>query len=86
MRSVGLASSRRQASDSATFCLGQSPRFLAERGLLKYVDFLSTVSEVAALLGCFLTTRLDSKEAHAGVAAPRGPDPEPIRYLRQRAK
>jgi hypothetical protein len=69
---------------SATFCLGVS-QVLAHRDLFKYVDFLSTVSG-GGYLGCFLTTRLDSKEAHSGVAAPHGPDPAPIRYLRQRAK
>jgi hypothetical protein len=69
---------------SATFCLGVT-QVLAERGLLKDVDFLSTVSG-GGYLGCFLTTRLDNKDAHSGVAAPHGPDPGPIRYLRQRAK
>jgi hypothetical protein len=69
---------------SATFCLGAG-QVLAERGLLKHVDFMSTVSG-GGYLGCFLTRRLDSEQAHARVAAPHGPDPEPIRYLRQHAK
>src|SRR5262245_7249169 len=69
---------------SATFCLGVT-QVLAARGLLKDVDFLSAVSG-GGYLGCFLTTRLNSKEAYAGIAAPHGPDPDPIRYLRQRAK
>jgi hypothetical protein len=69
---------------SATFCLGVI-QVLAERGLLKHVDFLSTVSG-GGYIGCFLIRRLDSKEAQRGVAAPHGPDPKPIRFLRQRAK
>jgi hypothetical protein len=69
---------------SATFCLGVN-QVLAERGLLKHVDFMSTVSG-GGYLGSFLTRRLDSDQAHAGVGAPHGPDPEPIRYLRQHAK
>jgi hypothetical protein len=69
---------------SATFSLGVI-QVLAQRRLLKDVDFLSTVSG-GGYLGCFLTSRLDSKDAHVGVAAPHGPDPDPIRFLRQRAK
>ena len=69
---------------SSTFCLGVT-QVLAERGLLKDVDFLSTVSG-GGYLGCFLTTRLESQAAHSRVAASHGPDSEAIRYLRQRAK
>ena len=69
---------------SATFCLGVT-QVLAERNLLKDVDFLSTVSG-GGFVGCFLTTRLGRGEPHADIAGPRGPDPAAIRYVRQHAK
>jgi hypothetical protein len=69
---------------SATFCLGVT-QVLADRDLLKHVDFLSTVSG-GGFVGSFLTRRLASEQARSGVAAPHGPDPDPIRYLRQHAK
>lgn len=69
---------------SATFCLGVT-QVLAARGLLKGVDFLSTVSG-GGYVGCFLTKRLGNGEDHATVAAPHGPDSEALRYLRQHAK
>jgi hypothetical protein len=69
---------------SATFSLGVV-QVLAKRGLLKEVDFLSTVSG-GGYTGCFLTQRLGNGEPLDEVAGPRGPDPEPVRYLRQRAK
>jgi hypothetical protein len=69
---------------SATFSLGVV-QVLAENGFLKEVDFLSTVSG-GGYTGCFLTQRLGGGEAHSGVAAPHGPDPEPVRYVRQHAK
>lgn len=69
---------------SATFCLGVC-QVLADRGLLKDVDFLSTVSG-GGYLGSFLTTTLNRRDAQASVAAPHGPDPEPVARLRHRAK
>ena len=69
---------------SATFCLGVT-QVLAERGLLKDVDFLSTVSG-GGYVGCFLTTRLGHGEELGNVAYPHGPDTDPVRYLRQHAK
>ena len=69
---------------SATFCLGVI-QVLAERNLLKDIDFLSTVSG-GGYVGCFLTSRLGREEFHSGVARPHGPDPAPVRYLRQNAK
>jgi hypothetical protein len=69
---------------SATFSLGVV-QVLAEKGLLKEVDFLSTVSG-GGYTGSFLTRRLGDGAAQAEVARPRGPDPAAIRYLRQNAK
>jgi hypothetical protein len=101
---------------SATFCLG-AIQVLAERKLLRGVDFLSTVSG-GGYTGSFLSSRLGdlprnektdagpadaqanvTAEAAAKAAAdaataelaslvgkPRGPDPDPVRYLRQHAK
>ncbi|CAO3408515.1 hypothetical protein [Azospirillum largimobile] len=69
---------------SATFCLGVC-QVLAQRGLLKEVDFLSTVSG-GGYLGSFLTTYLTSKNAYTNVSAPHGPDPAPVSQLRRRAK
>lgn len=69
---------------SATFSLGVV-QVLAAKGFLREVDFLSTVSG-GGYTGCFLTQRLGSCEPLSDVAGPRGPDPEPVRYLRQRAK
>jgi len=83
MNAVGLALSG-GGIRSATFCLGVV-QVLAERGLLKDVDFLSTVSG-GGYTGSFLTTRLGAGQPHSDVANPHGPDPGPIRYLRQHAK
>jgi predicted acylesterase/phospholipase RssA len=69
---------------SATFGLGVV-QVLAERGLLKDVDFLSTVSG-GGYTGSFLTTRLGKGQPQSDVAGPHGPDPLPIRYLRLHAK
>ncbi len=69
---------------SATFCLG-AIQVLASKAFLKDVDFLSTVSG-GGYTGSFLSSRLGNKEAHDTVAGPRGPDPVPVRYLRQHAK
>ena len=83
MNAVGLALSG-GGIRSATFCLGVV-QVLASRNLLKDVDFLSTVSG-GGYTGSFITTRLGAGEPHTNVAGPYGPDPEPIRYLRQHAK
>lgn len=70
---------------SATFCLGVA-QVLAERDLLKHVDYLSTVSG-GGYTGSFLSVRLGREGgSSADVAGPHGPDPDPIRYLRQHAK
>lgn len=69
---------------SATFCLGVV-QVLADRDLMKDVDYLSTVSG-GGYTGSFLTRQLESANAYLGVAAPHGPDPAPVRYLRQHAR
>ena len=69
---------------SATFSLG-AVQVLAEKGLLKEVDFLSTVSG-GGYIGSFLTQQIGTGGEWKDVAAPHGPDTEPIRRLRQRAK
>ena len=69
---------------SATFCLGVA-QVLADRGLLKDVDFLSTVSG-GGYTGSFLTVRLGTGTPLAGVAGPFGPDPAPVSYVRHHAK
>lgn len=75
---------------SATFGLGVV-QVLAGKGLLKEIDFLSTVSG-GGYTGSFLTRRLggrtspDSGVTEETLAAPNGPDPLPISYVRQNAK
>ncbi len=69
---------------SATFGLGVV-QVLAEKGFLKEVDFLSTVSG-GGYTGCFLTQALGNGEDQSTVAAPHGPDTDPVRYVRQNAK
>lgn len=75
---------------SATFGLGVV-QVLAEKGLLKDVDFLSTVSG-GGYTGSFLSRRLggmkgvDQGVPESDLAAPRGPDPLPVSHVRQNAK
>lgn len=69
---------------SATFCLGVA-QVLADKGLLKQVDFLSTVSG-GGYTGSFLTSRLGADTGEKEVAGPHGPDPAPVREIRRRAK
>ena len=83
MNAVGLALSG-GGIRSATFCLGVV-QVLAEHGMLRGVDFLSTVSG-GGYTGSFLSTRLGADEPHSDVGSPHGPDPKPIQYLRQHAK
>jgi TIR domain len=83
LNAVGLALSG-GGIRSATFCLGVT-QVLAEKGLLRAVDFLSTVSG-GGYTGSFLTRRIGEGASLDDVAGPRGPDPEPVRYLRQNAK
>jgi len=69
---------------SATFCLGVV-QILAARGLLKDVDFLSTVSG-GGYTGSFLTSRLGAGAPHEDMGNPHGPDSNAIAFLRQHAK
>src|SRR5713101_3318799 len=69
---------------SATFCLGVT-QVLAERGLMKYFDFLSTVSG-GGYTGSFITSRIGGGADFEQIASPFGPDTHAIRYLRQNAK
>ena len=69
---------------SASFSLGVV-QVLAQRGLLGDVDFLSTVSG-GGYTGSFLIKRLDGGADYKDLAAPFGPDTDPISYLRQNAR
>ena len=69
---------------SSTFCLGVI-QVLAEKRLLRDVDFLSTVSG-GGYLGSFLTTRIQNGASEALLAAPHGPDTQSILHLRRGAK
>ena len=83
MDAVGLAFSG-GGIRSATFCLGVA-QVLADKGLLRQVDFLSTVSG-GGYTGSFLTARLGAGAEEKDVAGPHGPDPLPVREIRRRAK
>jgi len=83
MDAVGLACSGGGVR-SATFCLGVI-QILADKGLIKRLDYLSTVSG-GGFTGSFLTQRLSDIDSEKLIGGAYGPDPEPIRYLRQRAK
>lgn len=69
---------------SSTFCLGVI-QVMAERKLLRDVDFLSTVSG-GGYLGAFLTTSIQDERSEAHFAPARGPDAWPIQHLRRGAK
>ena len=70
---------------SATFCLGVV-QVLAQKGLLKDVDFLSTVSG-GGYTGSFISSRLGTPGAtQAQIGGAEGPDPEAIGFLRHHAK
>ena len=69
---------------SATFCLGVV-QVLAERGLLKDVDYLSTVSG-GGYVGSFITSRVDGAAGVGSLGQPFGPDTDEVRHLRQNAK
>jgi hypothetical protein len=69
---------------SATFCLGVV-QVLADRGLMKHFDFLSTVSG-GGYTGSFITSRIGGAADFSQITNPFGPDTDAIRHLRQNAK
>jgi hypothetical protein len=69
---------------SATFCLGVV-QVLAQRDLMKDVDYLSTVSG-GGYTGAFITSWVGSAAGFEQVGNPFGPDTSAIRHLRRNAK
>ncbi len=69
---------------SATFCLGVA-QVLADKGLVRDVDYLSTVSG-GGYVGGFLARRLGEGTPQRDLGGAQGPDPRAIQYLRLRAK
>ncbi|MBW0238370.1 hypothetical protein [Pseudomonas sp. D1HM] len=69
---------------SATFCLGVV-QVIAERGLMKEFDYLSTVSG-GGYIGSFITSIIGGGKDYSDIGKPYGPDTEQIRYVRQNAK
>lgn len=68
---------------SASFCLGIAQVFAQQAQIMKSFDLMSTVSG-GGFTGSFLVRRMETGGPEA-VASPDGPDPEAIKYLRQRA-
>lgn len=69
---------------SATFCLG-AIQVLVERGILKDIDYLSTVSG-GGYIGSFVSSWLGAGRDLDDLGHPNGPDTEPIKHVRQNAK
>nr|WP_029077503.1 patatin-like phospholipase family protein [Bradyrhizobium sp. th.b2] len=69
---------------SATFCLGVV-QVLADRGLMKDFDYLSTVSG-GGYMGSFITSVVGTGGSFDELASPYGPDTEAVRHVRQNAK
>uniref|UniRef100_A0A974A570 PNPLA domain-containing protein n=2 Tax=Bradyrhizobium septentrionale TaxID=1404411 RepID=A0A974A570_9BRAD len=69
---------------SATFCLGVV-QVLADRGLMKDFDYLSTVSG-GGYTGSFITSVIGTGGALDELARPFGPDTDAVRHVRQNAK
>ncbi|WP_316227120.1 patatin-like phospholipase family protein [Bradyrhizobium sp. SZCCHNS3052] len=69
---------------SATFCLGVV-QVLAERGLMKDFDYLSTVSG-GGYTGSLVSSVIGSGGSFEELAKPYGPDTDAVRHVRQNAK
>lgn len=69
---------------SATFCLGVV-QVLAERGLMKEFDYLSTVSG-GGYIGSFITSTVGGGKSYVDIGKPYGPDTDSVRHVRQNAK
>lgn len=69
---------------SSTFCLGVV-QVLAERGLMKDFDYLSTVSG-GGYIGSFITASVGGGKDFKDIGKPYGPDTDPVRHIRQNAK
>jgi predicted acylesterase/phospholipase RssA len=69
---------------SATFCLGVV-QVLSERGLMKDIDYLSTVSG-GGYTGSFISSLIGSGADFDQLARPFGPDTAAVRHIRQNAK
>lgn len=69
---------------SATFCLGVV-QVLADKGLMKDFDYLSTVSG-GGYIGSFITSTLSGKSGYDEISKPYGPDTDSVRHIRQNAK
>lgn len=69
---------------SATFCLGVV-QVLAERGLMKDFDYISTVSG-GGYIGTLITSCVGGGKDFKDIGKPYGPDTDSIRHVRQNAK
>lgn len=69
---------------SSTFCLGVV-QVLAERGLMKDFDYLSTVSG-GGYIGSFITSCVGGGKSFEDIGKPYGPDTDSVRHIRQNAK
>ena len=69
---------------SATFCLGVV-QVLSERGLMKDIDYMSTVSG-GGYTGSFISSLIGSGIDFDQLARPFGPDTNAVRHIRQNAK
>ena len=83
MDAVGMALSG-GGIRSATFCMG-AVQVLAERGLMKDIDYLSTVSG-GGYLGSLITAVIGGGKGFEEIGKPFGPDSDSIRHVRQNAK
>jgi hypothetical protein len=83
LNAVGLALSG-GGIRSATFCLGVI-QVLAARKLMPQFDYLSTVSG-GGYTGSLISSLIGTGADFSAMAAPFGPDTDPIRHVRRNAK